>query len=56
MFATHLEQEETVKMGFSHKSVHKQEVFASKKNVLLPFLLVEKGTTPTNHKIIWQNM
>ena len=22
--------------------------------VLLPFLLVEKGTTPTNHKIIWQ--
>ena len=42
-------QEEMVKTGFSHESVRKQEVFASqKKPVLLPFLLVEKGTTPTN--------
>ena len=54
-FAARLVQEEMVKTGFSHKSVPKQEVFASKKRpVLLPFLLVEKGATPINHKIIWQ--
>ena len=30
MFAMPLVQKETIKTGFSHKSVHKQEVFASK--------------------------
>ena len=38
-------------MGFSHESVHKQEVFARKTNM---FLLVEKGTTPTIHKILYR--
>ena len=36
------------KMGFSHESIHKQEVFAREKNT---FLLLEKGTTPANHKL-----
>ena len=45
MFAFCLVQEEMVKTGFCHKNVCKQENM---------FLLVEKGTTPTNHKIIWQ--
>ena len=31
MFAVHLVQEDTIKMGFSHESVRKQEVFASEK-------------------------
>ena len=31
MFAVRLMQEDTVKTGFSHESLHKQEVFASKK-------------------------
>ena len=31
-FAAHLMQEEMINMGFSHKSVRKQEVFASKKH------------------------
>ena len=56
-FAVRLVQEETVKTGFAHESVRKQEVFESKKKkktVLLPFLLVEKGTTSTNHIIMWQ--
>ena len=30
-FAAYLVQEETIEMGFSHESVRKQEVFASKK-------------------------
>ena len=33
MFAARLEQEETIKVGFSRESVHKQEVFESKKHV-----------------------
>ena len=38
MFAVCLVQEETIKMGFFHKSVHKQEVSASrKKNCATPF-------------------
>ena len=55
-FAQRLVQEEAVKTGFSHESVRKQEAFARKKKepVVLPFLLVEKGITLTNHKIIWQ--
>ena len=56
-FAARLLQEETIKTGFSHESICKLDVFASKKKtVLLPFLLVEKDTTPTNHKIIWQTI
>ena len=33
MFATHLAWGEAIKTGFSHESVCKQEVFASKKHI-----------------------
>lgn len=42
MFAARLVQEDTVKMGFSHESVRKQEEFASKKTRDTLFLMVGK--------------
>ena len=43
MFAARLVQEEAVKTGFSHKSVRKQEVFASKKKCATPLPIGGKG-------------
>ena len=51
-FVARLVQEETIKIGFSCESVRKQEVFASRKT---RSYWCKKGTTPTSHKIIWQN-
>ena len=49
-----LMQKEIVKMGYSQESVHNQEVLWSKKHVTPSFLLVEKCTTSTIHRILWQ--
>ena len=53
MFAAHLGAGRDGKeIGFSSRTCL-QAGSASKKNT---FLLVEKGTTPANHKITWQTM
>ena len=41
-FAARLVQEEAIKTGFSHKSVRRQEVFASKKTCNTPFPIGRK--------------
>ena len=40
----------------SRKCPQAGSVCKQKKSVLFPFLLVIKGTTPTNQKMIWQSM
>ena len=58
MFAARLVQEDTIKTSFSHQSVHKQEVLASKKTCDTPFPIGGKRhhnpiTNDMANHVIW---